>query len=141
MGCHLPEESWWSRKEKFFWSHQYKKGKEGREWYLKHYPVCPGQQASTVHGEWSISTPILTTPPASFQVAMDSTANVLQDFQAPSRLALAFGTAKNRLTFVVLMKADAPQAVRSSMYMGMRQQGLKQTPKNFKVMVNEQVDA
>ena len=102
----------WARKEKFFWSQRYNKG---QDWYLQHYPECPGAASKAIKGKWNVYVPLVAPQPPVFQVAADMTANVFQTTNAPARIKQAYGPLARKVSFLIMIKASAAQATRSSM--------------------------
>ena len=117
----------WNMKEKFYWC---EKGSRGQGYplhktgYLDHYDECPNFRMANKEkdergGAWDVFPP-LYLPPKPFRVRADHTASMLEDPNVPGRLVEAFGQMSKLLTFIVLLKSEPSEIVRSWLYMSQR---------------------
>lgn len=141
-GRNLSDEEWWLRKEKLFWSNRFQKGKK---WYQSHYQTCPGMSPTNHQADpssWAVYLPVQPGYGSGpFQAAVDMSANTLQDSASAARIREAYGTQSELLTFIIMMKPDPVDVVHSSMYMGMREEGLAQTSQNYAMKAFQEVKA
>eukprot|EP00940_MAST-03C_sp_MAST-3C-sp2_P000344 g344.t1 len=118
----------WNMKEKFYWC---EKGSRGLGYplhkteYLDHYDECPNFRMANKEkdergGAWDVFIPAVPATPKPFRVGADHTASMLEDPNVPGRLVEAFGQMSKMLTFIVLLKSEPSEVVRSWLYMSQR---------------------
>merc|ERR1712086_664271 len=90
-------------------------------------------------GDWGVYFPAPSAKPA--YGAIDMTANMYIEPLVPARLRAAYGALADRLTFVVIMKADPLELVHSSLYMRFNSERTPRTTQNFHQTALGQLEA